>query len=139
MASAYQQIDDKFRSAISILSFVTGGVCLWWGVLWLQTTADSIVPGLDLVLFPLSDLVWVPALGVSFLVGAVAVPLSGRVSQSRILRGMTLLCGGLLLGVNVLLVSVTLNPLGGVIFLSPLTATALLLFGVGATGWVTEE
>ena|GEM_PF-3001311 len=127
-------VNDRVRTAGSLASFLAGVVCLWWGVLWLQTTATSIVPGLDLVLLPLSEFVWVPALGVSLLVGGAAVPLARRVPESRALRWVTLLCGGLLLALNGVLVSVVLSPLAGAIFLSPLTATGLVLVGVGATG-----
>lgn len=132
-------MNRRRRVVGSSLSFAVGVACLWWGVSWLQTTSDSIVPGLDAVLFPLADLVWVPSLGLLFLVGSLTHPLHRRVSRSRGWRGVTLAAGTLLLCVNGLGVWFPLvHPFWGAIYLSPLTATGLFLVGLATTGWLVE-
>jgi hypothetical protein len=133
------KISYRTRLAGSTVSCVLGVTCLWWGVLWLQRTDNSIVPSLDLVLLPLSDLVWVPGLGVLFLVGSVTFPLHRRIPDSEGLRAGTLATGRLLFGFNMFLVLLPItNAFYGAIYMIPLTATGLLLLGIGTTGWVIK-
>lgn len=127
----------------SAVSFTAGAVCLWWSTLWLESPSGPVVFGLDAVLLPLTDLVWMPGVGLLLLAAGVTVPLHWYVPRSRALRAVTLLAGGALLSVNAMwVVFPVIPPYSSVlsaIYNVPLTAAALLLLGVGTTGWLIEK
>lgn len=136
-------IDNPVRLAGSVVSFATGVVCLCWSALWLESPSAPGVFGLDAVLSPLTDFVWVPGIALFFLATGVSLPLHRYVPRSRALRGVTLLTGGVLLGINTIWVLFPVVPpySSGLsaVYNAPLTTTALLLLGVGTTGWLVKE
>lgn len=135
--------NNRLYVAGSAVLVSVGVVCLWWSRRWLDSPSPPVVPGLDAVLLPLTDVVWVPGIGVLLLAGGVTFPLHWYVPRSRVLRAVTVLAGGALLSVNAVWVVFPVIPpyssTLSAIYNVPLTAAALLLLGVGTTGWVVAE
>lgn len=129
-------MDRPQWSALNVLFGIgglVGAFLLYWGMRSLMDPSyipSITIPWLDQTLRAIGQHVWIPAVGVLLLIIGTSPVIIFSTQRSRVARGALCSIGIILLCLGGMFVSVTLNPLFGFLFVSPLILTGTVLIAV---------
>ncbi|WP_135666892.1 hypothetical protein [Halorhabdus rudnickae] len=122
------------RHSIASIGAVVGGLLIIaWGILSILSYpgyATTFRP-LDTVLIALSDYLWIPAVGLCILSVGVAPLIRRRVTHNSVWTVGVTVCGVILLCFGGFLTLISVNSVAGLLYLSPLFLSGVVLVVAG--------
>ncbi len=125
-----EKLNRYYKNISFILLIIVGIFLLWWGIR--SIVSEPHVPSitvywLDRSLTDINQYVWLPAVGVFLLTASISPVIAVMAQNNRVIRIVISVTAVGIIAVGGMLVIISLSRIWGIIYVSPVLLTGLLL------------